>query len=70
MLEAQLTIRLVKPSSRPTKNGCFAMMRSRVSILASFPNSADLFGDVDAHRAPGNASTTTNTSRTAELIDP
>src|ERR1039457_3397665 len=69
-LEAQLTIRFVKPSSRPTKNGCSAMMRSRVSILASFPNSPDLLGDVDTHRAPGYATTAANTSRTAQLVDP
>src|ERR1035437_1881929 len=69
-LEAQLTIRFVKPSSRPTKNGCSAMMRSRVSILASFPNSPDILGDVDTHRAPGYATTAANTSRTAELVDP
>src|SRR5208283_1556234 len=46
------------------------MMRSRVSILASSPNSPNLLGDVDAHRAPGYATTAANTSRTAELVNP
>src|SRR5215469_14039612 len=67
---AQLTMRLRKSSSRPTKKGCSPMMRSRGSIFSSFPNGADLFGDVDADRTPGNAASTADASRTAELVDP
>src|SRR5215471_2193624 len=34
------------------------------------PDGAHLFGDVDGHRAPGNAAPTAHAARSAKLIDP
>src|SRR5208337_2295561 len=52
------------------------MMCSRVSMIVvlrrggCFPDGANLLSDINAHRAPGDATAATDAARTAKLVNP
>ena len=58
------------PARSPAKNGLSAIRLHRSSASAPRIAGADLLGDVDAHRAPGDAAAAADAARAAELVEP
>src|SRR4030095_3357742 len=69
----------MSPGGRPRKNGCSVSRGSSVSTTPllrlrtgwfGFTDGARLFGDVNSHRAPRDASPAADAARSSELVYP